>query len=284
MPTIRATTTSALARPWTSSSVLASSAALTGASASPKPKPPSSSGTSGRGSRGCPAPSVAISRKPAAAQRHPDRGDDAGRQGAGQVAADDRADRQRDQEADQHQRRHQLRVGVDGGAGEERDVDQRRDQGRPDEEADQQRAPGGRTPQRAGRDQRRLGPAQVQHERDGGDGRAEQVPDALVGEDLHLRVGGGEGEDHPGQRGRQEQRPDQVGLAQRCGPSPAGRPAAAAAVAQRTTSSTAAAIATTPSGVSQRLVADERDEQLAPGQVAQQLRRLDEHERSRPRG
>ena len=138
--------------------------------------------------------------------------------------------------------------------------------------------------QRAGRDQRCLGPAEVEHEGDGGDGGAEEVPDALVGEHLDLGVGGGEGQDHAGQGDGEEQRPDQVGLAGGAGPAAAGRPAAGGAVAQRTTNSTAAAIATTPSGVSQRLVAGERDEQLAPGQVAQQLRGLDEDERRRRRG
>src|SRR5919112_59761 len=45
MPTMRATTSSALAMPCTASAVAASSAALTGASARPKPRPPSTSGT-----------------------------------------------------------------------------------------------------------------------------------------------------------------------------------------------------------------------------------------------
>ena len=44
IPTIRATTTIAVDRPCTSWSVAASTAALTGASASPKPKPQRTSG------------------------------------------------------------------------------------------------------------------------------------------------------------------------------------------------------------------------------------------------
>ena len=220
MPTIRATTTSALASPCTSSSVLASSAALTGARASPNPKPPSTQ----RDVRREALAGVSSSQRGHQHERRRRRSamptavtTPAGRR-AGEVAADHRADRQRDQEPDQHQRGHQLGVAVDRGAGEERDVDQRRDQGGADEEADQQRAPGRRAPQRAARDQRRLGAAQVEHEGDGGDGGAEEVPEALVGEDLDLRVGGGEGEDHAGQR-------DARGTARRPG-RPRGRCAA----------------------------------------------------------
>ena len=112
-----------------------------------------------------------------------------------EVAADDRADGQGDQQPDQHQGGHLLGVGVDGGAREQRDVDQRRDQGGPDEEADQHRAPGGGTAQRAGRHQGGPGAAQVQREQAGGHRGADEVPDPAVGEDLHLGVGGRERED-----------------------------------------------------------------------------------------
>jgi hypothetical protein len=44
IPTIRATTTDALARPWTPASVAARAAAFTGARARPKPNPPTTSG------------------------------------------------------------------------------------------------------------------------------------------------------------------------------------------------------------------------------------------------
>ena len=243
----------AVETPCTSSSVLARIAALTGASASPKPKPQITSGSVATGlsqaTRGSQlairgsrprhiAMPTAVTTPPAA--------------GADQVAADDGADRQRDQEPHQHQRGHQLRARVDRGAGEDRDVDQRRDQRRADEEADQHRAPGRRTPERAARHQRRLGPAQVQHEGDGGDRRAEEVPEPLVGEDLHRRVGGREGEDHAAQRDGQEQRPDAGRPRGRCGPSRAGRRAGRVAVPQRTTNSTKATIGIMPMGVSQR--------------------------------
>src|SRR3546814_13787147 len=52
----------------------------------------------------------------------------------------------------------------------------------------------------------------VDGEGDGGEHRAEEVPDALVGEDLHLRVGGGEREDHSREREGEERGTQQVRL------------------------------------------------------------------------
>ena len=128
--------------PWSRSSVLASTAAFTGASASPKPNPPSSSGSVGRrGGRGWSAPTGSSARTPTAASSHAARGDHPGGQRAGQVAADHGPDRQRDQEPHQHQGGQQLGVAVDGGAGEDRDVDQGRDQRGADEEADRAARP-----------------------------------------------------------------------------------------------------------------------------------------------
>ena len=71
MPTIRATTSRALATPWTPASVLASSAALTGASARPKPKPDIASTT--EADRWCSEskPQSAINQKPRAASTIP---------------------------------------------------------------------------------------------------------------------------------------------------------------------------------------------------------------------
>ena len=71
MPTIRETTTKALATPWTSSSVEASRAALTGASASPKPSPPVISARLAIGSSIVVSPQRVISTKPVAASSIP---------------------------------------------------------------------------------------------------------------------------------------------------------------------------------------------------------------------
>ncbi len=67
MPTIRETTTNAVATPCTSSSVKASRAALTGASARPKPRPPTTSATLATGSSSVVRPQRVISTKPVAA-------------------------------------------------------------------------------------------------------------------------------------------------------------------------------------------------------------------------
>ena len=239
MPTIRATTTNAEARPCTASSVVARTAALTGARARPKPKPPSTSGTVATQLSSAVSPHSLIHTKPTAAQRHAGGGDDPGGEAAGEVAADHGADRQRDQEPHQHQRGHQLAVGVDRGAGEDRDVDERGDQRGADEEADQHRAPCRRTAERAAR-----GPAAPRrgrrwtHERGGGDRGAEEVPEPLVGEDLDPRVGGGEGEDHAGQGDREQQRAGQVGLAHAAPPAAEVDQRPRAPCAQRTRNST----------------------------------------------
>ncbi len=198
--------------------------------------------------------------------------------GAGQVAADHRADRQRDQEPHQHQRGHQLRAGVDGGAGEDRDVDERRDQRRADEEADQHRAPGGGTAQRAGRDQRRGRT---------GAGAARRRPSRA------RRRGGtrGPGRRRPAPSGRRWRTPGSRRPARaRAAARRARRPRAAVriqsrmsnsgrlAVQQRTTSSTSGGDRGHAERGQPAAVAGDRDEQLAPGQVAHQLAGLDEHE------
>ena len=211
MPTIRATTTSALVMPCTSSAVVASTAALTGASARPNPKPPSTSGTLGRGAPGLVCPTgheqerhgaqaiPAAVTTPAA--------------GSGQVAAHHGAHGQRDQEPDQRQRRLQLRVAVDRGAGEERDVDQRRDEGGADEEAHQQRPPGRRrrgARGTSGASARRRWTTKRRWRRP--TPRRYQAPWSV--EDLDLRVGGGEGQHHPAERRAEGQGAEQVGLEQ----------------------------------------------------------------------
>ena len=71
MPTMRATTTRALARPCTSWWVLASRAALTGARASPKPKPHSTSGMFEEKLSRVSSCQVVIQPKPPAAQAMP---------------------------------------------------------------------------------------------------------------------------------------------------------------------------------------------------------------------
>ena len=71
MPTIRATTTKALASPCTSSSVLASRAALTGASARPNPKPQSTSGMLDEKLSRVSSSQVVIQPKPPAAHAMP---------------------------------------------------------------------------------------------------------------------------------------------------------------------------------------------------------------------
>ena len=116
------------------------------------------------------------------------------------------------------------------------------------------RAPGRRTAQRAARHQRRLGPAQVQHEGDRRDRGAEEVP-AGPGRrrPATSRVRGGEGQDHAG-------RARAPAAAPRPGRPRAGVRDPAAQVDQRPGGGAAAdheqharrPSPTTPSGVSQR--------------------------------
>ena len=106
------------------------------------------------GSSSVVSPQRVISTKPVAASSMPTAVTRPAGEEADEVAAEHGADRQREQEPDQHQRRGQLGVGVDGGAGEQRDVDEGGDQRGTDEEADQQRPPCRRTTQRAARHQR----------------------------------------------------------------------------------------------------------------------------------
>ena len=221
MPTIRATTTSADDSPCTLGSVCARTAALTGASARPKPNPQTTSAMLEDGSSRLSMPHRDIRKKPVADIAIPTAVTGPGAAGPHEVAADDRADRQRDEEADQHQGSHQLGGAVRRRPGVDRDVDQCRDQRRADEEAHQDRAPRRRLAERAGRNQRCLGAAQVRHERRAGDRGDEQVPEAAVGEDLDLRVGGREREDHAAEGDREEQGSPQVGLAR--GARPAGQ-------------------------------------------------------------
>ena len=56
--------------------------------------------------------------------------------------ADDRPDRNGHQEAEQDQGRRHLRVGIDGGSGEEGNIDQGGHEGGADRQVDRQGAPG----------------------------------------------------------------------------------------------------------------------------------------------
>ena len=241
------------ATPCTSGSVAASTAALTGASASPKPKPQITSATLDDGSCRVSRPQRDISAKPTADSAMPTAVTSPGAAGADQVAADERADRQRDQEPDQHQRGHQLASRpVDGGPGEDRDVDERGDQGRADEEADHDRAPGRRTTQRAARDaaapRRGAGAATNATARLR---RAEEVPEALVGEDLHLGSAVAKARITPPSASASRQAP--AGRPPgRCGPSRAGRPAAASRSRSAPRTAPGRPSPPTPTGVSQR--------------------------------
>ena len=239
------------ARPCTSSSVLASRAALTGASASPKPNPPSTRARGDRlSSEVSPQRDISTNPPPPAAipaavttpagtlrsgsRRRPRR--PAARPGSAPAPA-----------------RPQLDVGVDRGAGEERDVDQGRDQRGADEEADQHRAPGRRTPQRAGRHQGAVGPAQVD--------RRTRPRRPTAPSRYH-----GPGRRRPGPWGRRWRTPGSRRPARPRAAAPrAGRPRAAPRIqprrstsgrrrrTQRTTEAAASApIAVEPSGVSQR--------------------------------
>ncbi len=191
-----------------------SRAALTGARARPKPRPPSDQRHGGRPS----ASSVVgvprdIQHEPARGQHHPARGD---RRPAGsrrmRKPPTHRADRQRDQEPQQHQRGVELGVGVDGGPGEERDVDQRGDQRGADEQAHQQRAPRRRRPQRAARDQRVAARRRWTPEAAAATAGRRAVPRPLGGEHRHLGVGGREGEHDAAERERESSGAGEVGL------------------------------------------------------------------------
>ena len=219
MPTIRETTSSALVTPCTLSAVLASRAALTGASASPKPSPVG--GEDGRGRqvrRSDSGPQPAISRKPMAASSIPQRRRGPGGHPPDERTADQGAHRQGDQELEQHERGLDLGPLGDGDPREDRDVDECGDQGRADEEADQQRTPGRPPRERAVRHQRCLRAPVVQREQHGGDRGDAEVAGPGRGEHLHLRVGRGEGQDHSAEGDGEEPAPSEVGRTRRAPP------------------------------------------------------------------
>ena len=117
---------------------------MTGAIASPKPKPPSTSGERGEHVVEGVLSHCAIQTNAAAASTIPHAASTPTVYRLEQPAADQRADRKGGEQADQHERRPELGVGVDRDPGEDRDVDQCRDQCRPDEERHDDRAPCGR--------------------------------------------------------------------------------------------------------------------------------------------
>jgi hypothetical protein len=122
----------------------------------------------------------------------------------------------------------------------------------------------------------------VHHEGDGADRGTEEVPPALLGEDLDLGVRGREREDHPTEGHGEVRRPHQVGLAERTAPGAQVHQRAAgrqgAGQQQDDGSDRDRADRREPPAT----VLDERDEQLSPGQVGQQLGRWLEHQA--PRG
>ena len=161
------------------------------------------------------SPHCAIQTKPGRGQHHarPRSPPRRARGGSGSRRA--RApDRQRDQQAHQHQRGDELGVGVDGEPGEDRDVHQGRDQRRPDEEADRaaRPRPASRANEPCGHQRVRADP--VVPARTPAAASAEPASSqGPAGEKTETsRVGGGEGQDHPGQARR------------RAGPRRAGRP------------------------------------------------------------
>ena len=155
-----------------------------------------------------------------AGHRHAGRGHPAGRGAVRPPAAQEGAHGQPDQEPDQHQRRRQLRVRVDGEPGEDRDVDQRRDQCAADEEAHHQRTPGGGRGDRPRRHQRVGRGAVAVPEGQGRRGASDQQPGSGRGEDLHLGVRRGEREDHPRQGEGQQHRAGHVDLLEERTPGP----------------------------------------------------------------
>ena len=137
--------------------------------------------------------------------------------------------------------------------------------------------------QGAGRDDRRLGAAQVDGERDRGDGGAEEVPEAAVGEHLDARVGRRERQDHAREGRGEQQGAGEVRLAGDRGP--------AAEVDQRPAGGQRAHQEQHAGDDGDRAdrgqpaaVAGEGDEGRAPGEVAQQRRWSDEDQRPGDQG
>ena len=207
MPTVRATTASALALPCTSAPVTPSRTVLTGAMASPKPSPAASRTTIRRGA----VQRVRVPRRHDdegdRGQRHPARGD--------QPRGDDRgtASRRRPRRPGRRRaaaaapaRRPSWSPGRGGVAGEQRDVDQRGDQGDPDQQVDHQRAPGAGRPQRAAA----AGPASAVRRSCRTKATAatsgERQQDRAVRDDLGRRVGGGERPHEAAERDDDERR------------------------------------------------------------------------------
>ena len=247
IPTVRATTASALALPCTSAPVAPSSTVLTGAIASPNPSPAANRTTNDAAPSSDCAPQVVITTNATAARAIPP--------AATTAAARRQASRRRRRRparrpaAGAAPGRRPLVARCGGVAGEQRDVDQRGDQGDPDQQVDQQRPPGADRPQRPQRQHGVGRPALVQHEGDGR-GEAERQQHRAVRDDLRRRVGGGERPDQAAQGHDDQRRPQDVDLA--------GQPAADRAAAGRrppgparlrTTRPIPAARATSTSGV-----------------------------------
>ena len=111
---------------------------------------------------------------------------------------------------------------MDGEPGEERDVDECGDQGRPDEERHHDRAPRRSGAQRAAGDERAGGSALAGREpgeRDEGHGHE---PRSVRGDRAALRLRRGEGHDHRTEPHRQQQGAPQIGLGGEGGPAAPG--------------------------------------------------------------
>ena len=254
MPTIRATTTRALAIPWVSSAVVDRIAALTGASASPNPSPPSDQRHVGR--EAVEAGRVPL-RHPEEAdgrEQHADRGDHAGGQPADQVATDDGADRQRDEEPQQHQRRAELgladsvvvraKSGMSTSAAISAQPTRKLTRSEPHAGTAASAARG-----MIGASAR----TQVHDERGRREAGAEQEPAALRVEHRDLGVGAREREHDAAERDRQQGRADQVGVLRRAEPAADVDERAAGERRSGAARTTAAPTAIAPTGVTQRL-------------------------------